>query len=83
MNKEKKLDTLIEQLEIFSGKKVVFLENFKNIEIDVQRAAKALTSMMPEIMRTKAKNIARRYNLRQEAIEAMLKKDIVELINKF
>ncbi len=83
MNKEKKLDTLIEQLEIFSGKKVVFLENFKNIEIDVQLAAKALTSMMPEIMRTEAKNIARRYNLRQEAIEAMLKKDIVELINKF
>jgi len=79
--KDKEVGSLIEQLELFSGKKVMFLENYQEMEGDILRAAKMLASLVGEDYKVKAKNLARKHSIRQEAVEAILKKDLINIIN--
>jgi len=72
---------LIEQLEIITGKKVLFEEDYRELDNDIQKAAKILASLIGEDYKVKAKNLARKHNIRQEAVEALLKKDLVTIIN--
>jgi len=77
---ENEVKKIIEQLETFSGKKVLLQEEYRGLENDVERAAKMLAHLIGEDYKVKAKNLAKKHNIRIEAVEAMLKKDLVTVI---
>jgi hypothetical protein len=72
---------LIEELEKITGKKVLFQENYNELIADVLRAAKTLISFIDKDFSIKTKNLARKHGIRIEAVEAMLKKDLINIIN--
>lgn len=75
------LQEFIKKLEKKTGKKVIFQEDYDSASSDIQKVIQKMAISLIESIKEKSKFYARKHNIRQDAIETMMKNDLIKYIN--